>query len=378
MGESGSGRHPEVAGKLGHAGFDKRLSVRARRAWFRRSARVWKQMPFDQFFTVAVESLSEAFKGGHDDLGFCDTFRTMLMKSGHSKCKGEFNAKQSLMGEGAGHSPPNVFPLPAFPPEFLGQMLGGSALGALRSGGNLVLLALNWLHGGRCELMTSLVTAAHRRIFTRVGNALRALVMTDEPVMGPEGLDHYMRQTQLYTGSGVVLALGVKGGVPDKAADVPLGQHLQELFPEMAEQVNSPSHLLLPLARRPRRVKRGFTCVAPSYPELVKKNVKAGLQKLKHPKQVARLGGKTILAGGEDRVITDPTVNQLLDPERLPRPRFAYVPSLRSVTVPRAGLIVVSKRDARHYFHRLRIGGRWWRWLCSPPIIDLPCRQGGT
>ena len=118
--------------------------------------------------------------------------------------------------------------------------------------------------------------------------------------MGPEGLDHYMRQTQLYTGSGVVLALGVKGGVPDKAADVPLGQHLQELFPEMAEQVNSPSHLLLPLARRPRRVKRGFTWVAPSYPELVKKNVKAGLQKLKHPKQVARLGGKTILAGGED------------------------------------------------------------------------------
>ena len=97
-------------------------------------------MPFDQFFTVAVESLSEAFKRGHDDLGFCGTFRTMLMKSGHSKCKGEFNAKQSLMGEGAGHSPPNVFPLPAFPPEFLGQMLGGSALGALRS--------LNWLHGG--------------------------------------------------------------------------------------------------------------------------------------------------------------------------------------------------------------------------------------
>ena len=56
-------------------------------------------MPFDQFFTVAVESLSEAFKRGHDDLGFCDTFRTMLMKSGHSKCKGEFNAKQSFSAD---------------------------------------------------------------------------------------------------------------------------------------------------------------------------------------------------------------------------------------------------------------------------------------
>ncbi|CAK9026865.1 Uncharacterized protein SCF082_LOCUS17697 [Durusdinium trenchii] len=152
--------------------------------------------------------------------------------------------------------------------------LGELAKAGLSGGGNLILLALNWLHGGRCELLTSLVTAAHRRIFTRVGKALEALVMTDEPVMGPEGLDHYMRQTQLYTGSGVVLALGVKGGVPDKAADVPLGQRLQALFPVMAEQVSSPSHLLLPPARRPRRVKRGFTWVAPSYPELVKKNVK--------------------------------------------------------------------------------------------------------
>ena len=342
-------------------------------------------MPFDQFFTVVVEPLSEAFKWGHDDLGFCDTFRTMLRRSGHSKCKREFNTVQSQRGEGSGFSPPNVFPLPCLPLDFFGGALGELAKAGLSGGGNLILLALNWLHGGRCELLTSLVTAAHRRIFTRVGKALEALVMTDEPVMGPEGLDHYMRQTQLYTGSGVVLALGVKGGVPDKAADVPLGQRLQALFPVMAEQVSSPSHLLLPPARRPRRVKRGFTWVAPSYPELVKKNVKAGLQRLKHPKQVARLGGKMVLAGAfavmkddrEDRVITDPAVNQLLDQDRLPRPRFAYVPSLRSVTVPRTGVIVVSKRDARHYFHRLRIGRRWGRWLCAPSI-ELPCRQGGT
>lgn len=81
--------------------------------------------------------------------------------------------------------------------------------------------------------------------------------------------------------------------------------------------------------------------------------------------------------GVEDRVITDPQVDQLLDPDLLPRPKFAFIPSLRRVTVPRSGTVVVSKRDARHYFHRLRIGRRWGRWLCSPPVL-LPARGGGT
>ena len=70
-------------------------------------------------------------------------------------------------------------------------------------------------------------------------------------------------------------------------------------------------------------------------------------------------------------------INQLLDKEQLPRPRFAYIPSLRSVTVPSGGKIVVSKRDARHYFHRLRIGRRWGKWLCGPPIRAGAGASGG-
>lgn len=58
-----------------------------------------------------------------------------------------------------------------------------------------------------------------------------AQVLTDEPILTPNGVDEFCRQTQSYTGSSVVLALGVRGGVPDVAADVPLAAHLQEHFP---------------------------------------------------------------------------------------------------------------------------------------------------
>ena len=174
----------------------------------------------------------------------------------------------------------------------------------------------------------------------------------------------------------MVLALGVRGGVPPKAADVPLEQHLRGTFPEMALQVSQPAALLLPSKRRPKRVKRSYTWAAHSYPELVKRNVKAGLHCWKRSDQVANHRGALCLAGAfavrkdevEDRVITDPSVNQLIDPDKLPRPRFAYIPKLRTVTVPAGGLVVVSKGDARHDFHRLKIGRLWRRCLCGPPV----------
>eukprot|EP00435_Cladocopium_sp_Y103_P061330 s896_g23.t1 len=251
--------------------------------------------------------------------------------------------------------------------------------------GNLIVAMLNWMHGGQSGPRDDVLTAAHRRVHFRIACTLRAQVMTDEPVLTLQGVDDYLRHSQLYSGSGVVLALGVRGGVPEKAADVRLADHLESHFPEMSQQVRDPTLLLLKSRKRPKLVKRGYVWLASSYPELVRKNVKAGLHKLKHPHQVARHRGKPVLAGAfavvkdgvEDRVITDPQVNQLLDPDALPRPRFAFIPSLRGVTVPKDGTVVVSKRDARHYFHRLRIGRRWGRWLCGPPI-HLPSRSGGA
>lgn len=302
-----------------------------------------------------------------------------------ARCKDEFKRSGSGVNSHAfGKSPPHVFPLP--PVGLKRDALSGSASWDDRAsfwGGNVMVAALNWLHGGQQAFTTMVPTAAHGRVHSRLEGALRALVMNDEPTLGPERLDSFLRQTQHYTGTGVVLALGARGGVPDKAADVALADELAPHFPDLARQVTSPSCLLLPAKKRPRKVRKGYTWVSSTYPELVRKNVKAGLQKLKQEHQVAKHGGRLLLAGAfavvkddkEDRVITDPSVNQLLNEDSLPRPRFAYIPSLRSVTVPSSGVIKITKRDARHYFHRLRIGRRWGRWLCSPPI-SLPSQSG--
>lgn len=115
----------------------------------------------------------------------------------------------------------------------------------------------------------------------------------------------------------------------------------------MAAQVREPGLLLLPVRKRPKRLKRGYTWVSSSYPELVKRNVQAGLHRYKR-RGVHCLAGAFAVPKDhvEDRVITDPSVNQFFDPEQLPRPKFAFIPSLRSVTVPRGGRVLVSKRDA--------------------------------
>ena len=142
-----------------------------------------------------------------------------------------------------------------------------------------------------------------------------------------------------------MLAPGVRGDVPaTAAADVPLEQHLQNTFPEMAEPVIRPNALLLPSKRGPSRVIKGYLWVVRSYPELVKRNVKARLHCLKKSEQVARHRG-ALWAGAfavkkdakEDRVIT----NQAC---KLPRPRFAHIPHTRALSVPQCG-VPVSKHD---------------------------------
>ncbi|CAE8604573.1 unnamed protein product, partial [Polarella glacialis] len=169
-----------------------------------------------------------------------------------------------------------------------------------------------------------------------------------------------------------------KGGIPPSAGAVDLAEVLRQFAPEMSQQVLEPSSLLLKPADRPKRLKRGYFFLHVSYPKLVKKAVKAKLHRLVREDQVARHNGRRVQAGAfavpkdgvENRVITDPEVNQLLDPVKLPRPRFAYVPRMRALTAPRGGKLLLSKRDARHYFHCLKIGKKWGRWLCGPPVRD--------
>ena len=73
----------------------------------------------------------------------------------------------------------------------------------------------------------------------------------------------------------------------------------------------------------------------------------------------------------EHRVISDLPVNDLIDPGKLPRPRFAYPPRLRVLRIPPGSVVTVRKRDARHYFHHLRVGRRWHKFLCHP-IVTFP------
>ena len=157
-------------------------------------------MPFDSFYGVAVGALTETLQRGRDDAGFCDTLRVMLSKTGRGKCMHEFSKQQKDHDLERGSSPANVFPLPSLPVDFnFSGATESVRVEGLRSGVNLVLLALNWLRGGRVNLVSNIVTAARRRIIAQVEYALKALVLTDEPTMGPQGLDHFLRQTQLYT-----------------------------------------------------------------------------------------------------------------------------------------------------------------------------------
>lgn len=373
------GQHQQNASKLKHASFDQRLSQQLWGAWSRLGGGHSECEGFNSFFGRAMEALVGVFRrpGRASEANGLSSRVSHIFDRlhGYGKRDGTLN---SYHRTAVGSSPDRVFPLSPLSKggRFWTQVQAQPCDDrAVWCGGNLIIGVLNYLHGG-LEDDISFPSAAHQRVSSRMEETLRAHVLTDEPILSPMGVDAFLKQTQHYTGCGVVLALGVKGGVPQSAATVPLADHLRDLFPMMSRQVECPDSVLLSVKRRPKRVKRGYTWLASSYPELVKRNVKAGLHKLKRVHQVAKHRGIPCVAGAfavakddkEDRVITDPSVNQLLDPLKIPRPKFAYIPHLRSTWVPKGGLIRVSKRDARHYFHHLRIGSRWQRWLCGPPI----------
>ena len=113
-----------------------------------------------------------------------------------------------------------------------------------------------------------------------------------------------------------------------------------------------------------------------TYKDLLRAGARCGLYRLATDRHVAKHRGKTLYNGAfavkkdhdEDRLIwAGVPTNSLLDGSRLPRPRFAYPPKLRVVKAPVGKRIVVWRRDARHYFHHLAIGGKWQKYLAGPP-----------
>ena len=71
----------------------------------------------------------------------------------------------------------------------------------------------------------------------------------------------------------------------------------------------------------------------------------------------------------EDRWISCMEVtNSLVDPKRMQRIHLPYMPQLATLSTRLGRRLVLSKRDARHYFHVLRNGKRWRPYMCQPAV----------
>eukprot|EP00971_Amphidinium_carterae_P286189 5682629-Amphidinium_carterae.1 len=158
---------------------------------------------------------------------------------------------------------------------------------------------------------------------------------------------------------------------------------MNEIDPFLARQIIHPRDLLLRPSERPSVLLPTHSMLAPSYRKLVERNVTVGLQKLVPMGKVWKHHGKPLIGGafgirksiGEQRVISNLPVNQLLDDARVPRPRFAYPPRLRGLRTKPHTPVYLWKRDMRHYFHQLQIGRRWYKFLAHPGI---PSGDGKT
>lgn len=285
----------------------------------------------------------------------------------------------------AGIGDPHLFPLP-------GLRAPHSTVGGCSRGGAIICLVdsmvavLNYLHAGSSELVPPArpPTAAQRRAHQRL-RAFASAFTAAGTLATEKKLRDFVRFDFAYQKAGHVLPLGTRAGVPPVAADVTLAAAIRELYPEEARQLEEPQTLLLRPSERPARLKRPFIRTDATYPALVRQAVAAGLQDLRPEGGLARHTGAQIVSGAfavakddvEDRTISSLVMNDLLDGTKIPRPRFAYIPMLRSVRVGRRpGMVLrVTKRDARHYFHRLAVGPRWRKYIGHPPVWDSTARQ---
>ena len=279
-----------------------------------------------------------------------------------------------------GISPSDVFPLPGVSLPNLRRWgrVGQGDLHEVLAVVNVTVSCVNYLYCGVDGSMGNAPASAaqQRALQTIVGSVVRFFL----PSMARPSADEIQKQLRLigsYAGPGTTaIPLGDKGGLPPCGADIDVADVLKNNFPDIARQVVSPTALLLPRRLRPKKVKKRYASLAGSYPKLVDRLVGCGVCRLLPRKKIWKHEGKTLVSGVfavpkddvEDRVITDVAANDLLDPEKLPRPSFAYPPRLRVLQLRRDQRIVLFKRDARHYFHHLAIGRRWEKYLAWPAI----------
>ena len=178
-------------------------------------------------------------------------------------------------------------------------------------------------------------------------------------------------------------ALGTRAGGPEVAATCDTANALHVFDPELAELVDDPERLMKPVGERPEP-RRPFVHIDQTYPELVEKAVASGLQEWGEATEAVHSGDRPQHSGAfavakddkEDRWISPlEFANDCVDDARLPPLVAPYIPQLATTTLRPRCKLRVSKRDARHYFHVLRRGRKWRKWMAMPPVRKAQSRR---
>ena len=225
----------------------------------------------------------------------------------------------------------------------------------------MLLASLNLQYMGRVEEAVTCLepTAAQRRVQTTMHLFVESFLREDLRFSGEQTIRDHLRQPVSGYGRGhAARALGLRAGVPDRAGTVALSDELRDHAPELAEQVEEPSRLLLKVSDRPEKMPRMFARLDATYPAYVKRNVKCGLQQLRARRRIFKVKGKPLLNGAfaveksedEDRAIANliPT-NSLLNEKLMWKPVFPMMNGLRAMVARPGHKLCVWKRDGRHF-----------------------------
>lgn len=122
---------------------------------------------------------------------------------------------------------------------------------------NCMVTCLNLLYysGAPRQAAARPISRAHSRVHACLHSSMATFLTSSGAVATEVEIKQYLQRDVSYSEGGVALELGLRGGVPDVAGDVPLSHILERDDPEYAKQVSDPDRLLLPFDERPEKLK---------------------------------------------------------------------------------------------------------------------------
>jgi hypothetical protein len=168
------------------------------------------------------------------------------------------------------------------------------------------------------------------------------------------------------------LPLSSRAGIPGKAGTAQTAYILDGFDDELAAAARDPDKMLLPFDQWPQQPRKPFVYLDKSYPDLIAKSVAAGMNEYVDSSQLVHWLGEPRYGGGfavpkddaEDRWISpNEFTNDIICDELLPTMSVPYLPQLASTYIAPCDRALVSKRDARHYFHTLSAEEEWRKYM---------------